>query len=70
VPKRSYHPLKQGGIPASDLVRKTVTAVFRDDVLSTLLVLDDLFYVRDANDGCFGNPLRAGLIMRAIHREN
>ncbi|XZE21628.1 hypothetical protein SH449x_001532 [Pirellulaceae bacterium SH449] len=55
-------PAETEGIPASDLMSKTVTAVYRDDVFSTLLVLDDLFYLRDANDGCYGNPLRAGVI--------
>jgi hypothetical protein len=50
------------GVPIAQLIGKTITDVWRDDVFSCILILDDLLYLKDANDGVYGNPLHAGVI--------
>jgi hypothetical protein len=53
-------PGETAGLPVEQVIRRTVTALARDDVHSALIILEDQLYLRDANDGFTGNPLRAG----------
>jgi hypothetical protein len=55
-------PGETEGIPASSLIGRSISGVWRDDVYSAILILDDEYYLKDANDGVYGNPLRAGLV--------
>ena len=50
------------GIPVRDLLTRTITHVWNDDTLSCIVILDNDIYLKDANDGVYGNPLRAGYI--------
>lgn len=50
------------GVPIAQLIGKTITDVWRDDVFSCILIIDDSLYLKDANDGAYGNPLHAGVI--------
>ena len=50
------------GVPIEQLIGKAITDVWRDDVFSCILILDDSLYLKDANDGAYGNPLHAGVI--------
>jgi hypothetical protein len=50
------------GLPVALLVGKSITNVWRDDVFSCILILDEAIFLKDANDGAYGNPLHAGLI--------
>lgn len=60
----SSFPMKgeTDGIHVADLVGRTITHLWRDDVMSSLVILDNELYLCDANDGCYGNPLRAGVV--------
>ncbi|QDS92229.1 hypothetical protein FF011L_09660 [Roseimaritima multifibrata] len=51
------------GIPVDALIGRTVTGVWNDDTGSCIVVLDHEIYLKDSNDGAYGNPLRAGLIV-------
>ena len=55
-------PGRTAGIPVEDLIGKTVTGVWNDDTCSCIIILDNDVYLKDANDGVYGNPLRAGWI--------
>ena len=50
------------GLPIEQLIGKTITGVWRDDVFSCILILDESLFLKDANDGAYGNPLHAGVI--------
>lgn len=50
------------GVPVEQLIGKSITNVWRDDVFSCILILDDTLYLKDANDGAYGNPLHAGVV--------
>lgn len=50
------------GVPIEQLIGKTITDVCRDDVFSCILILGDSLYLKDANDGVYGNPLHAGVV--------
>jgi hypothetical protein len=50
------------GVPIEQLIGKTITDVWRDDVFSCIVILDNSLYLKDANDGAYGNPLHAGVI--------
>jgi hypothetical protein len=50
------------GLPVPQLIETTITDVWRDDVFSCILILDNSLYLKDANDGAYGNPLHAGMI--------
>jgi hypothetical protein len=50
------------GVPVEQLIGKSITDVWRDDVFSCILILDDSLHLKDANDGAYGNPLHAGVI--------
>ncbi len=50
------------GVPIGQLIGKTITDVWLDDVFSCILIIDDSLYLKDANDGAYGNPLDAGVI--------
>ncbi len=50
------------GIPVQELIGRQVTALVRDDVYSSLVILENHIYLRDANDGVYGNPLLAGFL--------
>ena len=51
------------GIPVADLIGRTITDVWNDDTSSCILILDQEIYLKDANDGCYGNPLHAGYVV-------
>ncbi|TWT55354.1 hypothetical protein [Allorhodopirellula solitaria] len=51
------------GIPCEELIGRTVTGVWNDDTCSCIVILDNDIYLKDANDGVYGNPLRAGWIV-------
>ena len=50
------------GLPVQQLIGKLITDVWRDDVFSCILILENSLYLKDANDGAYGNPLHAGVI--------
>lgn len=50
------------GVPVEQLIGRSITHVWRDDVFSCILILDEVLYLKDANDGAYGNPLHAGVI--------
>lgn len=50
------------GIEVGKLIGRTITSLQRDDVLSSLIILDNDIFLRDANDGFYGNPLYAGYL--------
>lgn len=50
------------GVPIEQLIGRSITNVWRDDVFSSIVVLDHRLYLKDANDGAYGKPLHAGLI--------
>ncbi len=50
------------GLPIAQVIGTTVTDVWRDDVFSCILILDNCLYLKDANDGVYGNPLHAGVL--------
>lgn len=50
------------GLPVQQLVGKAITDVWRDDVYSCILFVDNAKHLKDANDGAYGNPLRAGVL--------
>lgn len=52
-------PGETDGIALGELLGRVVTAVVLDNTASVLLVLDNIF-LKDANDGIYGNPLLAG----------
>ncbi|MGI9497008.1 MAG: hypothetical protein ACR2NK_13195 [Mariniblastus sp.] len=53
-------PGETEGIPVERLIGLTVTALRRDDVFSSLIILDHNIFLRDDNDGATGNSLLAG----------
>jgi hypothetical protein len=53
-------PGETAGIPPDALIGRAVAAVVRDDTESTLVILDGGIFLKDANDGFYGNPLQAG----------
>lgn len=50
------------GVPIEQLIGRAITDVWRDDVFSCILILDNLLYLKDANDGAYSNPLHAGVV--------
>lgn len=55
-------PGETDGIPIEDVIGRTITRVWRDDTHSCLVVLNGGIYLRDANDGVYGNSLYAGWV--------
>jgi hypothetical protein len=58
------------GLPVQQLIGTTITDAWRDDVFSSILILDDSLYLKDANDGAYGNPLHAGVITQEYSESN
>jgi hypothetical protein len=58
------------GVLVEQLIGKLVTNVWRDDVFSCILILDEALYLKDANDGAYGNPLHAGVIIDEYSKSN
>lgn len=50
------------GIPITNLIGRTITALVRDDQYSSLIILDNHIFLNDANDAFTGNPLYAGYL--------
>ena len=50
------------GLPLAAFLGELITAIWSDDILTPLLVFENGKYLRDANDGFYGNPLYAGII--------
>jgi hypothetical protein len=59
-PPTDTMPGETVGKPITDLLGRKIVALARDDVSSSLVILEDDLFLRDANDGCYGNPLLAG----------
>ena len=57
------------GIPVWELLGRRVTALLRDDLFAPIIVLDESIFLKDANDGCYGNPLHAGYVHDSYRRE-
>jgi hypothetical protein len=55
-------PGETDGLPVDEVVGKAITKVWRDDVFSCILILDNSIFLKNANDGAYGHPLHAGLI--------
>lgn len=63
-------PGETSGIMPSALIGLRVVAVVRDDTQSVLVILEGGIFLKDANDGVYGNPLLAGrLVDHYTHRE-
>lgn len=58
------------GLPVQQLIGTTITDAWRDDVFSSILILDNSLYLKDANDGAYGNPLHAGVITQDYSESN
>ena len=58
------------GLPVQQLIGTTITDAWRDDVFSSILILDNSLYLKDANDGAYGNPLHAGVITQEYSESN
>jgi hypothetical protein len=58
------------GLPVQQLIEASITGVWRDDVFSCILILDNSLYLKDANDGAYGNPLHAGVIALEYSESN
>jgi hypothetical protein len=50
------------GLPVSDVLGKRITSMALDDIEAPVVILDGGLFLKDANDGCYGNPLFAGRI--------
>ncbi len=48
------------GLSPAEVLGRRVTAVACDDTYSAIIVLEGGLFLKDANDGCYGNPLLAG----------
>jgi hypothetical protein len=57
------------GIPLNELLGLRITALVLDDALSSLVILDGIFFLKDANDGFYGNPLLAGKLKEGYSAE-
>jgi hypothetical protein len=57
------------GIAPQELIGRRVTALFRDDLFAPIIVLDDTVFLKDDNDGCYGNPLHAGYLKEEYSAE-
>ena len=55
-------PGETSGLDPSAVLGRRISAIWSDDTSSAIVVLDDDTYLRDANDGCYGNPLHAGRV--------
>jgi hypothetical protein len=53
-------PAQTDGIPPNELIGRQVSRIVKDESDFALVILDDVVYLLDANDGFYGNPLRAG----------
>ena len=53
-------PGETTGIDATSLIGRRISSILNDDSMSPIVVFDGGLYLRDANDGCYGNPLYAG----------
>jgi hypothetical protein len=59
-PPENTMPGETIGRPITELLGRRIVALARDDVRSSLVILEGELFLRDANDGCYGNPLLAG----------
>lgn len=59
-PPAELMPGETVGRPLTDLLGRRIVALARDGASSSLVVLEGNLFLRDANDGCYGNPLLAG----------
>ena len=53
-------PAKTSGLAPGELLGRRVVAVARDHQYSTVVILEGGLFLKDNNDGCYGNPLLAG----------
>lgn len=62
-------PGETNGIPVDDLIGRAISALARDDMSSSLIILDNSIVLRDANDGATGNPLVATYVSQYTDEE-
>jgi hypothetical protein len=62
-------PGETSGLEPRELLGRRVVAVARDDVYSTVIVLEGGLFLKDDNDGCYGNPLLAGRLVECYTEE-
>ncbi|WP_417738924.1 hypothetical protein [Rosistilla oblonga] len=55
-------PGETSGLRPSAVLGRRISVIWSDDTSSPLVAFDDGTYLRDANDGFYGNPLHAGHI--------
>ncbi len=55
-------PGETDGLAVRELIGRPVEAVVKDDTSSVLVVLNEGIFLKDANDGVYGNPLLAGFL--------
>jgi hypothetical protein len=55
-------PGETEGMPVDQIVGRRIVEVVQDDEASSLIILEGGIFLKDDNDGFYGNPLRAGLI--------
>ncbi|HWE40486.1 MAG TPA: hypothetical protein VG406_28320 [Isosphaeraceae bacterium] len=53
-------PGETDGIAPGELLGRRIAAVVRDETGAVLVILDGAIFLKDANDGFYGNPLLAG----------
>jgi hypothetical protein len=53
-------PGESDGIPLATALGRKIVAVAFDNVSAAIVILHGRLYLRDANDGCYGNPLLIG----------
>jgi hypothetical protein len=62
-------PGETSGLAPRELLGRHVAAVARDDEYSTVVILEGGLFLKDNNDGCYGNPLLAGRLRECYTEE-
>jgi len=52
-------PGETTGLPLQEVLGRRIVAVARDDVYGVILILEGGLYLKDDNDGFYGNPMLA-----------
>jgi hypothetical protein len=57
-------PTETIGIPMADLLNRRINAIVRDDLFGPLVILEGGLFLKDHNDGFYGNWLDAELLSK------
>ncbi len=57
------------GLAPGEVLGRRVVAAARDDWYSTILIFEGGLFLKDNNDGCYGNPLLAGRLSECYTEE-